>query len=676
MLTALTDIKYLKGVGEKRAEILRKKGIDTVGALLRYYPRGYLDRRNVTPIAECPFGQNIVVKARVITDVRREFIRAGMTLFKFIAEDESGQMSVTLFNQKFLAQNIREDREYVFYGKMSGSLLLRQMTSPDITLPGAAVIEPLYPASVDLSSKAIEKLVQTALNTGCELTEPLPEAVLKKAELCGINTAIKNIHFPLDDEMLESAKKRLVFEELFILNTGLMFLKKRKRETAGCVITHNELENFKKTIPFSLTNAQERVINECIADMSSGKAMNRLIEGDVGSGKTAVAAALCFTAAKNGFQSALMAPTEILAEQHFKTLCNINRNTGIRCALLTGSISKKHKNEIKASLINGETDVVVGTHALLTDDTQFKNLGLVITDEQHRFGVAQRGKLSAKGNSPHTLVMSATPIPRTLGLIIYGDLDISVIDEYPKGRQVIETYCVGTSYRERIYNYIKKFIDSGRQAYIVCPLVDENEELPITSAEEYFKKLSEGQFKDYRLGLLHGKMPAKEKDSVMRRFSDGEIQLLIATTVIEVGIDVPNAAIMVIENAERFGLSQLHQLRGRIGRGEHKSVCILVSDSRSADTKKRLDVIKNCRDGFKIADEDLKLRGPGDFLGNRQHGLPSMKIADIFSDRETLRLAGREAEETLATDPRLKSPENAGLRQEISALYRKLNQFN
>jgi ATP-dependent DNA helicase RecG len=393
----------------------------------------------------------------------------------------------------------------------------------------------------------------------------------------------------------------------------------------------------------------------------------------VGSGKTAVAAALMFACAKNGFQSALMAPTEILAEQHFATLTSMTEKTGIKCGLLTGALTKKQKTTVKESLKNGEIDVIIGTHALLVDDVEFNNLGLVITDEQHRFGVAQRGKLSSKGENVHTLVMSATPIPRTLGLIIYGDLDVSIIDEYPKGRQKIDTYCVNTSYRERIYNYIKKFLDEGRQGYIVCPLVEENENLDITSAEEYYEQLSANQFKNYSLGLLHGKMKPKEKDALMRKFANNEIQLLISTTVIEVGIDVPNAVIMLIENAERFGLSQLHQLRGRIGRGNFKSDCILISDSTSQDTQKRLNIIKQTTDGFKIADADFELRGPGDFLGKRQHGLPDMKIADLFADREILHLAGKEVEILLQEDPKLKSEENSALRAEIVSLYKKLN---
>ena len=674
MLTASTDIQYLKGVGEKRAELLRKKGVDTVGALLRFYPRAYLDWRNITPVAECPFGENVCVKAKIITPVQSQYIRQGMTLFKFVAEDESGEILVTLFNQKFLAEKLNYGCEYLFYGKLGGSLAVREMPSPEIREGAFCGIEPIYPASAGLSSKSIEKLVKTALSLLPEQEEILPESVRERNGLCGINTAIKNIHFPLETESFEKAKQRLVFEELFILQTGLSFLKKRKRGLAGCVITRNLLAEFEKTLSFTLTDAQKRVIGECLADMSSGRPMNRLIEGDVGSGKTAVAAALCYISAGNGFQSALMAPTEILAEQHFNTLLAITKDSGIKCALLTGSQTKKQKNIIKEALKKGEIDVAVGTHALLTDDVEFNRLGLVITDEQHRFGVAQRGRLSAKGENPHTLVMSATPIPRTLGLIIYGDLDISIIDEYPRGRQKIDTYLVNSSYHPRVYNFIKKLLDEGRQGYIVCPLVEENETLDITSASEYYEKLKDGEFNGYSLGLLHGKMPAKEKDAVMRRFAEGEIQLLISTTVIEVGIDVPNSVIMVIENAERFGLSQLHQLRGRIGRGEHKSYCILISDIRSGDTKKRLQVIKECRDGFKIAEEDLKLRGPGDFLGSRQHGLPDMKLADIFADRNVLHSAGVEAERLLKSDPTLSAPENKALRAEIAALYKKLNQ--
>lgn len=582
-------------------------------------------------------------------------------------------IEVTLFNRKYLAENLREGRSYLFYGKLGYGITLRQMSSPEIMPAEYMGIEPVYAAAEGLSSKTIEKIMKNALVYTDSMQDAIPDGIRQKNGLCDFKTALKSIHFPLERQALESAKRRLVFEELFVLQTGLLFLKRRRRALAGCTVKENLLDEFKKTLSFKLTGAQERVINECLSDMMSPRPMNRLIQGDVGSGKTAVAAALMYISAGNGFQSALMAPTELLAEQHFKTLCKITENSGIKCALLTGSLTKKQKDEVKAGLKSGEIKVAVGTHALLTDDVEFENLGLVVTDEQHRFGVGQRGRLSSKGNNPHTLVMSATPIPRTLGLIIYGDLDISIIDEYPAGRQKIATYCVDSSYNARVYNYIKKFIAEGRQAYIVCPLVDENEALGIKSASEYYEELSENQFKGYTVGLLHGKMKPKDKESVMRRFAVGEIQLLISTTVIEVGIDVPNAALMVIENAERFGLSQLHQLRGRIGRGEYSSACILISDVKSGDTKRRLDVIKNNTDGFKIADEDLKLRGPGDFLGSRQHGLPDMKIADIFADRETLHSAGKEAEELLRRDPMLHDAENAGLRSEITELFRRLN---
>lgn len=673
MLTASTDIRFLKGVGEKRAELLRKKGIDTVGALLRFYPRAYLDWQNITPISECHEGENVCVRAKITSPVKTANIRRGMTLYKFSAADDSGVIEVTLFNRKYLAENLREGRSYLFYGKLGYGITLRQMSSPEIMPAEYMGIEPVYAATEGLSSKTIEKIMKNALVYTDSMQDAIPDGIRQKNGLCDFKTALKSIHFPLERQALESAKRRLVFEELFVLQTGLLFLKRRRRALAGCTVKENLLDEFKKTLSFKLTGAQERVINECLSDMMSPRPMNRLIQGDVGSGKTAVAAALMYISAGNGFQSALMAPTELLAEQHFKTLCKITENSGIKCALLTGSLTKKQKDEVKAGLKSGEIKVAVGTHALLTDDVEFESLGLVVTDEQHRFGVGQRGRLSSKGNNPHTLVMSATPIPRTLGLIIYGDLDISIIDEYPAGRQKIATYCVDSSYNARVYNYIKKFIAEGRQAYIVCPLVDENEALGIKSASEYYKELSENQFKDYTVGLLHGKMKPKDKESVMRRFAVGEIQLLISTTVIEVGIDVPNAALMVIENAERFGLSQLHQLRGRIGRGEYSSACILISDVKSGDTKRRLDVIKNNTDGFKIADEDLKLRGPGDFLGSRQHGLPDMKIADIFADRETLHSAGKEAEELLRRDPMLHDAENAGLRSEITELFRRLN---
>ncbi len=670
-MTANTDIRFLKGVGLKRAEVLKSKGIDTIGALLRFYPRKYLDWTNVTKVSDAPFHQNVCIKAKIVTPIETVETRKGITIYKFLAEDESGRFAVSLFNQVYLANRLNFGGEYLFYGKLEGNFIIKQMNSPIIKEGYYNGIEPIYPASKDMSSKTLEKLVKTALSS-VEMSDVLPESIREQNNLCDIKYALENIHFPKTKESFDRAKQRLAFEELFCLQVALTVIKLKTHRFSGCVIKDADFAEFENALPYSLTNAQKRVISECIADMQSGRPMSRLVQGDVGSGKTVVAAALMFLAARGGYQSALMAPTEILAEQHYKTFLTITEKMGIRCALLTGSLTKKQKSEIKDRLKKGEVDVIIGTHALIVKDVEFSNLGLVITDEQHRFGAAQRDKLSNKGENPHKLVMSATPIPQTLAYILYGDLDISIIDEYPKGRQKIDTYSVDSSYRPRIYNYIKKFLNQGRQAYIVCPLVEENEELQLSSANEYYEKLKNNEFKDYALGLLHGKMSAKDREAVMTRFAKGELQLLVSTTVIEVGIDVPNAVIMLIENADRFGLSQLHQLRGRIGRGQHKSDCILISDSTSPDTQKRLDIIKNTADGFKIADFDLALRGPGDFLGNRQHGIPEMRIADLFADREVLVKAKEEAQKLLSLDPQLKLPENANLRQEVIEIYRKL----
>ena len=672
MITASTDIQYLKGVGEKRAVILKSRGIDTVGALLRLYPRAYLDWTDIKLIGNCPLYENICIKAKLVTNVEESKKRNGIIVYRFVVEDNTSQMEVVLFNQKYLAQKLVKDREYLFYGKVTGSNIWKKMTSPIVMDGTYNGIEPIYPANSKMSSKQIEKLMGNAIKS-VSLPETLNEGIRQRNGLCDITYAIENIHFPKHKEALEKAKKRLVFEELFVLQTGLVFLKRKSRGKSGCIIENNFFDEFCALLPFELTNGQKRVVLECFEDMKSGRPMNRLIQGDVGSGKTVVCASLMFALAKNGYQSALMVPTEILAEQHFNTLSKFMQNSGIVCGLLTGSMTKKQKDNVKNQLDMGQIDIVIGTHALITDDVSFNNLGLVVTDEQHRFGVNQRGKLSSKGKNPHTLVMSATPIPRTLGLIIYGDLDISIIDEYPKNRQKIDTYCVDSSYRSRIYKYIKKFLDDGRQGYIVCPLVEENEEMNIVSAKEYYENLRDNDFKEYSLGLLHGKMKANEKDDVMKKFAKGEIQLLISTTVIEVGIDVPNAVVMVIENAERFGLSQLHQLRGRIGRGCYKSDCILISDITFGETAQRLNTFKNLSDGFKIADADLEMRGPGDFLGSRQHGLPDMKIADLFADRNILEKARQEVKKLVSDDATLIAQENKALRNEIAELYRKLN---
>ena len=668
-----TDIRFLKGVGEKRAQHLYSLGIDTIGALLRYFPRGYEDFSNVKQIFDCNADEKVCVKAKIITPINEVTVRKNMTLYKFAVSDGTAQMQITLFNNKFLAAKLHEGSEYLFLGKLQEGAFLPSMSSPEIREVGSAQIAPVYPASKYMTSSAISKLVKTALS-GCEIENVLPESIINAYRLCDLKTAIENIHFPKSEQALARAKQHLVFEELFVLRTGLMLLKNKRRISSPFVFKNDYTKDYINSLPFQMTDAQKRVIGECVADMASGRVMNRLVQGDVGCGKTAVAAALMYHTARSGAQAAIMAPTEILAEQHYKNLCDSLKNTDIKCVLVTGSLKKSEKQSVKQMLKSGEVQLAVGTHALISDGVEFKNLALVITDEQHRFGVSQRADLSGKGTRPHTLVMSATPIPRTLGLIIYGDLDISIIDEYPKGRQKIENYCVESALRSRVFAYIKKHLDEGRQGYIVCPMVEENAELDLKSAEEYYAEIKDGEFKNYRIGLIHGQMKPKEKDSVMRDFKDGKIQLLVCTTVIEVGIDVPNAAIMVIENAERFGLSQLHQLRGRIGRGGYKSTCIFISDYKKGITAQRLNVIKQSNDGFKIADEDLRLRGPGDFLGSRQHGLPKLKIADIYADNDILKLAGMAAASLLEQDPKLKGDENKNLRAEIIKMYKKLNE--
>lgn len=673
MSNFLTDIRFLKGVGEKRAQHLYSLGIDTIGALLRYFPRGYEDFSNQKQIFDCLNDEKVCVKARIITPVTEHKIRSNMTLFKFKISDGTAHAQVTIFNNKYLAARLNEGSEYLFAGKIQMGKFSFEMSSPEIREVGDTGILPVYPATKNMTSSAIAKLVKTALQN-CEIEDVLPESVRAAHRLCDLKTAIHNIHFPKSEEALANAKRHLVFEELFVLRTGLMLLKNKRKIASQFVFKTDYTEDYINSLPFEMTAAQKRVIADCVCDMSSGKIMNRLVQGDVGCGKTAVAAALMYHTAKSGFQAAIMAPTEILAEQHYKNLTESLKNSGIKCVLVTGSLKKRQRQDAKDMLSSGKVQIAVGTHALISEDIEFKNLALVITDEQHRFGVSQRASLSSKGVHPHTLVMSATPIPRTLGLIIYGDLDISVIDEYPRGRQQIENYCVESALRQRVFGYIKKHLDEGRQGYIVCPMVEENEDIDLKSAEQYFAEIKENEFKNYNVGLLHGKMKAKEKDAVMRAFKDGEIQLLVCTTVIEVGIDVPNAAIMVIENAERFGLSALHQLRGRIGRGQYKSTCIFISDYKSGTTADRLKVIKSSTDGFKIADEDLRLRGPGDFLGSRQHGLPSLKIADIYADNDMLRLASMAAANLLENDPKLTKPENENLRKEIISMYRRLNE--
>lgn len=671
MLNLNSSIQYIKGVGEKKAGLFNKLGIFCVRDLIEYYPRTYENRSVKKTVEQCESGETACIEATMVTPVKEHYVRKGMTLYKCDFSDGKTVIHVTIFNNKYLAAALKLYENYILFGTVERTLTSAKMASPEIEkAENSKVIRPIYSATGRLNSKAIEKVVKTALESLERFTETLPAEIRLEYKLVSLDFAIRQIHFPQDTESLEKARRRLIFEELLTLQLGLLKLKSRRRVRTQAIIKNDFSNEFFGLLPFKPTSAQERAIKECCADMASGYPMNRLLQGDVGSGKTAVAAGIIYTAVKNGWQCALMAPTEILAQQHYQTLCGMLENTGIRIQLLTGSTPKSEKRVIKEALIDGKTDLIIGTHALIQNDVEFSNLGLVITDEQHRFGVNQRASLAMKGNDVHTLVMSATPIPRTLALMIYGDLDISVLDELPPGRQPVRTDVVDSRYHKRIYAFIKKQIEAGNQAYIVCPLVDESETENMISAEEYAEELSKNDFSGINIGLLHGKMKPAQKDNVMNAFAEGNIKLLVATTVIEVGVDVPAATVMVIENAERFGLSQLHQLRGRVGRGKEQSYCILVSDSKSDNARQRLKTMKDYSDGFKIADVDLKLRGPGDFFGNRQHGLPKLKIADMLEDIEVLKECRRCADEILAEDFNLDKPKYKALAINISDMFR------
>ena len=667
-----TDIKYLKGVGERRAAMLSRLGVSDVNALVRLYPRVYEDWSRIKSINEAQIGEICCIKGIVGSPVRKNLIRKGLTLYKTEITDGSGIMGITIFNSRFAAEKLTEGDEFLFFGRVGGNLYRKEMNSPEIEpAEGADRIRPIYPQTHGLNSKMIEKLVRTAL-TECrdELVDPIPPWLREKYCLMNLPDSLWNIHFPKSPDYLEEARRRLIFEELLILQLGLEKMRSQTQKNAGAIIERDFSEEYFSHLPFSPTGAQRRAVKEAMRDMMSGRQMNRLLQGDVGSGKTAVAAALVYSTAKNSMQSALMAPTEVLAEQHYKTFLKLFEGCSINVELLTGSDTTAQKRRKKEALKAGEIDLLIGTHAIIQSDVEFKSLALVITDEQHRFGVEQRNALGEKGKNPHLYVMSATPIPRTLALIIYGELDISILDELPPGRQKIETYAVTSELRQRAYNYVKKHLDAGRQGYIICPLVDEGEsDTELASAVKYADELQRGDFRGYTVGLMHGKMRSADKKKVMESFSNGETQLLVSTTVIEVGVDVPNAVIMVIENAERFGLSQLHQLRGRIGRGQYKSTCILITDAKNDTAQRRMKVMETTTDGFKIADEDLKLRGPGEFFGSRQHGLPEMKIADMLEDRSTLEETQRAAREIIARDPELSSPESTALKNEIQRLF-------
>lgn len=662
------DIRYLKGVGEKTARLYNKLGIFTVDDLIRHYPRKYLDYSNTVSVKDAPPDTPVFIKATMITPVKESMIRKGLTLYKCNFSDGETVIRVTIFNNKYLAKALRTFDDYILYGKVEKTFTSASMSSPQIERADKAEVHPVYPTTEKLSVKAISNSVRNALALVGKIPETLSDDILKKYDLVSLDFATRQIHFPTDEKNIEPARHRLIFDELLTLQLGLLKLKEKDVKGNSCKIKKDFTNEFYSLLPFTPTGAQQRAVADCIEDMQSDRMMNRLIQGDVGSGKTAVAGAVIYTVIKNGAQAALMAPTEILATQHFESFKKLFASTDVRVALLTGSVKAGEKKEIKRALCNGEIDLIVGTHALIQNDVEFENLGLVCTDEQHRFGVQQRANLAMKGDNPHLMVMSATPIPRTLGLIIYGDLDISLLDELPPGRQEIRTDVVTSAYHKRIYKFIRDAVDRGEQAYIVCSLVDEGES-DLISAKEYADNLAKNEFVGYSVGLLHGKMKPAEKDNVMQSFAEGETQILVSTTVVEVGVDVPNATVMLIENADRFGLSQLHQLRGRVGRGKNKSYCILVSDNKSDSSRERLQVMKYTSNGFDIADYDLKSRGPGDFFGKRQHGLPDLKIADMLEDTETLRQCRECALKMLEGDPRLDGyPE---LCERINNMFRK-----
>lgn len=658
METLEQPITILPGVGPKKAAAFEKLGIRTLLDMLGTFPRKYEDRSVMKPIAEIVPGESCCIQATITTLPKLSRIRKGMELVKFQAADDTGIVNITYFNQPYMKNQLRMGETYIFYGKTDGKGQHRSMSNPICERTGQGQytgrIIPVYRTTAGLSQKSLMDAAAAVLDTCVNFPDLLPPEIAQAHHLCQSEFAYRNIHFPADFLALESARRRLIFEELFALACALKILHGDQTPQSGLKFAQTDVQAFYDILAFTPTNAQKRAIRAALEDMSSGFAMNRLVQGDVGSGKTLVAAACVWSAAKNGYTSVMMAPTEILARQHYRTLTDMLAPGGLRVELLTGSMSVKEKREVKERLAQGAFDLLIGTHAVITPDVEIARLALVIVDEQHRFGVEQRAALAHKGEKPHVLVMSATPIPRTLALIIYGDLDVSIIDELPPGRQPVDTLLVNESYRQRLCGFIRKQVEDGRQVFVVCPKVEDQEDLSpdLKSAEEHAEALQR-QFPDLRIACVHGRMKAKQKDEVMSRFLAGEIDILVSTTVIEVGVDVPNANLMVIENAERFGLSQLHQLRGRIGRGKYKSWCVLVSDTQSDISRERLKIMTKLSDGFAISEEDLRLRGPGDFFGNRQHGLPETHIADLGADMQILTDAQDAAHALMETDPDL-----------------------
>lgn len=661
------DITFLKGVGEKRAAMYRKLGIAAVDDLITFYPRDYIDYTDPKPICEIENEELCVFRGTVTKKLKPYFGR--ISVFHAAVSDGTDDLLLTFFNSQFTFDKLTEGLEYLFYGKISCDFAKKECSSPLFISAGAKnVITPKYSLTKGLSNNIISANVKTALESS-ETEDLLPQYIREREKLVPLKKALWDIHFPESGEALKQAKRRLAFEELLVLQLGLSLLGKKKRLQNGIAMQKVAIKDFFDSLPFEPTGAQKRAIKECVNDMCRAMPMNRLLQGDVGSGKTLVAAAAIYFAVKNGYQASLMAPTEILAKQHRETLAGFLEPLGVKVELLTGSLSEKEKKAVRERIQNGEAQVITGTQALIQKNVIFSKLGLSIVDEQHRFGVVQRSKLQAKGENPHSLVMSATPIPRTLALMIYADLDISVLDEMPKGRLPVKTYGVDSSYHQRLYRFIRKYVGEGYQAYIVCPLIEEGLS-DKTAAVKYFEKLQNGDLAGISMGLLHGKMKQSDKDSVMADFKDNKISVLVSTTVVEVGVDVPNAVVMIIENSEQFGLSQLHQLRGRVGRGNVQSHCILVSDSKNSYTRSRIDTMVQTCDGFEIANKDLELRGPGDFFGAAQHGLPALKIANMTRDIETVMLAQKYSSEILEEDERLTAEKNSGLRQLVANLFK------
>lgn len=670
------DVKYIKGVGPNRVVLLNKLGIYTLKDLITYYPRDYEDRSKPKLINDVLDGEEVLIKGFVVSKMLELKVRKNLTIYKLIIRDETGQCTITWYNQPYLKRVFIVGNEYSFYGKVSKKGNRVEMNSPVFdnieTNKNTGKIVPIYPLTYNLSQNTIRQIIENGLNeVEDELQETIPEYLRKEYNLININSAIHNIHFPQEFSDFKKARTRLVFEELLDMQLALLSLKnKYTQEKVGIKFDKNiKISNVINDLPFKLTHAQLKVLEEIDTNMESEKTMNRLLQGDVGSGKTIVSIISTYKAVKSGYQVAVMAPTAILASQHLESFTEVLNKYGIKCELLISSVTKKKKDEILEKLQSGEIDVLIGTHAILEDNVIFNNLGLVVTDEQHRFGVRQRSTIAAKGNNPDVLVMTATPIPRTLALILYGDLDISIIDELPPNRKKIETYAVTKSMTERVNNFIKKQINEGRQIYVVCPLVEENEEIKANSvielAEEYKNKI----FKGYRVEYIHGKMRPKEKDEIMQKFKDGKIDILISTTVIEVGVNVPNSSTMVVENAERFGLAQLHQLRGRVGRGEYQSYCILKYNGGSDVVRERMKIMQDTNNGFVIAEKDLELRGSGEFFGTKQHGLPEFKIANLFEDMPILQCVNEVANRIISEDPELNMEKNKALRDVISKKF-------